>query len=385
MCVIIIKQKAGKLSQEVARTSSRINPHGLGVIWLDTFEVTYHKSADFKVLDTERPFIAHFRYATVGAINKQNTHPFQCGNNKNEYLMMNGTIRGLGNIKMSDSKVLANNLGAIPRNLWKAELEKHDCRFVTINIHSRTFQIYNREEWIQKDGIWYSKDNVLEDNLVAVYGTLKKGYSNYYSFLTSAKYVAKGTTKDKYPLIISGLPYLIEDIGKGHNVSVDVFKVSDSKLKDLDRLEGHPNWYCRKQIDIVVGKKTLSCWIYFNIKEKATNQVFHKSYVQAPRKTSYSTYGWGAGWDTIGQTYTPNARKYPAYTPPAKQMTLPEHSFFRDDELLDDRDVAEFNIDNEKPICVDCYHDVEYDGFSHYHCTGCDGWFAEAEVIKFQP
>jgi gamma-glutamylaminecyclotransferase len=383
MCVIIIKQKAGKLSQEVARTSSRINHHGLGIIWLDTFEVTYHKSADFKVLDTERPFIAHFRYATVGAINKQNTHPFQCGNNKNEYLMMNGTIHGLGNIKMSDSKVLANNLGAIPRNLWKAELEKHDCRFVTINIHSRTFQIYNREEWIQKDGIWYSKDNVLEDNLVAVYGTLKKGYSNYYSFLTSSKFVASGKTKDKYPLIISGLPYLIEDIGKGHNVDVDVFKVSNSKLKDLDRLEGHPNWYCRKQIDIVVGKKTLSCWIYFNIKETATNQVFHKSYVQAPRKWSYPTYG--SSWDSIGHSYTPNKRKYPAYTPPAKQMTLPEHSFFRYDELLDDRDVAEFNIDNEKPICVDCYHDLDYDGFSHYHCTGCDGWFAGDEVIKFQP
>lgn len=383
MCVIIIKQKAGKLSQEIARTSSRINPHGLGIIWLDTFEVTYHKSADFKVLDTERPFIAHFRYATVGAVNKQNTHPFQCGNNKNEYLMMNGTIRGLGNIKMCDSKVLANNLGAIPRDKWKVELEQHDCRFVTINIHSRTFQIYNREEWIQKDGIWYSKDNVLEDNLVAVYGTLKKGYNNYYSYLTSAKYVAKGTTKDKYPLIISGLPYLIEDIGKGHNVEVDVFKVSDSKLKDLDILEGHPNWYRRKQTDVVVGKKTLSCWIYFNIKEKATNQVFHKSYVQAPRKLSYPTYG--ASWDSIGHSYMPKKSSYVKWTPPAERMILPEHSFFRDDELLYDRDVEEFSIDNEKPICVDCYHDLDYDGFSHYHCTGCDGWFASDEVIKFQP
>lgn len=383
MCVIIIKQKSEKISQEVARTSSRINPHGLGIIWLDTFEVTYHKSADFKVLDTERPFIAHFRYATVGAINKENTHPFKCGNNKNEYLMMNGTIKGLGNIKMSDSKVLANNLGAIPRNKWKAELEQHDCRFVTINTHSRTFQIYNREEWIQKDGVWYSKDNVLEDNLVAVYGTLKKGYSNYYSYLTSAKYIAKGTTKDKYPLIVSGLPYLIEDIGKGRNVEVDVFKVSDSKLKSLDQLEGHPNWYRRKQIDVIVGKKTLSCWIYFNLKEKATNQVFHKSYVQAPRKTNHSTYGWGASWDSIEQSYTPKKSSYVKWTPPVKQMALPERSYYFMDELIDDRDVAEFSIDNEKPICVDCYHDLDYDGFANYHCTGCDGWFAEDEVIKF--
>lgn len=383
MCVIIIKQKTQKFSQEVARTSSRINPHGLGIIWLDTFEVTYHKSSEYKLLDTERPFIAHFRYATVGAINKENTHPFKCGNNKNEYLMMNGTIRGLGNAKMSDSKMLANNLGNVSRDKWKTELEQHDCRFVTVNTHNRTFQIYNREDWVQKDGIWYSKDNVLEDNLVAVYGTLKKGYSNYYSFLTGSKYVAKGTTKNKYPLIVSGLPYLIEDIGKGHNVEVDIFKVSDSKLKDLDRLEGHPIWYCRKQIEVVVGKKTLTCWIYFNIKEKATNQVFHKSYVQAPRKWNYSSYD----IDSYKvQTYNnPISSSYVKWTPPTKQVTLPEHSFFRDDELIDDRDVDDLRFDNEKPICVDCYHDVDYDGFSHYHCTGCDGWFTEQEIIQFQP
>ena len=37
MCVIIIKQKDNVMSKEVAKTSSRINPHGLGIIWLDTF------------------------------------------------------------------------------------------------------------------------------------------------------------------------------------------------------------------------------------------------------------------------------------------------------------------------------------------------------------
>ena len=79
MCVIIIKQKEQMMSREVAKTSARINPHGLGIVWLDTFEVTYHKSKDYNVLLTERPFIAHFRYATIGAVNLENTHPFQCG------------------------------------------------------------------------------------------------------------------------------------------------------------------------------------------------------------------------------------------------------------------------------------------------------------------
>jgi len=54
MCIIIIKQEGKLLPKEVAKTSGRINPHGLGIIWLDTFEVTYHKSSEHKVLDTER-------------------------------------------------------------------------------------------------------------------------------------------------------------------------------------------------------------------------------------------------------------------------------------------------------------------------------------------
>ena len=107
MCVIIIKQKNNVMPTEIAKNSARINPHGLGIIWLDTFEVTYHKSKEYKQLITERPFIAHFRYATVGAINKENTHPFVCGRNTDEMLMMNGTIKGLGNDKVCDSKALA--------------------------------------------------------------------------------------------------------------------------------------------------------------------------------------------------------------------------------------------------------------------------------------
>jgi gamma-glutamylaminecyclotransferase len=357
MCIIIIKQEGKKVSNEIAKTSARINPHGLGVIWLDTFEITYHKSKHYNVLNTERPFIAHFRYATVGAIGLDNTHPFRCGDNKHEWLMMNGTIKGLGNAKVCDSKVLAQSLGKVDRSAWKDELEKHDCRFVTVNVRNRSFQMYNKSDWHHKDGVWYSKDNVLEDNLVAVYGTLKKGYGNYYSYLTSSKYIGGGTTKEKYPLIVKGLPYLIEEGGKGYNVEVDVFKVSDTVLKKLDMLEGHPNWYRRKQIDIVVGGKTLVCWIYFNIREKSAGNVFHKTY-----EKQVSQYTWFSddkyfGFDQTDKDYS-DAFEY----------------------MSDD----EFDIDNEKPICVDCFHDLEYDGFANYHCSGCNGWFTESDVVRFQ-
>jgi gamma-glutamylaminecyclotransferase len=368
MCVIIIKQKGKQLAKDVAQTSARINPHGLGIIWLDTFEVSYHESKEFKVLDTDRPFIAHFRYATVGAINRDNTHPFRCGSNSNEWLMMNGTIKGLGNAEMSDSRELALLLGEIPRHTWKKELEKYECRFVTINTRNRTFQIYNQQDWVQTDGVWYSKANVLEKNLVAVYGTLKKGYSNYWSYLASSTHVGSGKTKDKYPLLVDTLPYLVNKRGTGHNVEVDVFSVSDETFDRLDRLERHPKWYRREQIDIKMKGKTIKCWIYFNPKQLTGREQMHTKYVQEMPKPWVKQYDFDYSWFDEPKQYKPKTYK-------------PTQLDFED--MLEAEGEAEFKAENEKPICIDCYHDVEYDGLSNYHCSGCDGWFKESEVITF--
>ena len=87
MCIIIIKQKGKDVPTEVLKTSARINPHGLGIVWLDTFKVSYHKSKEYQLLNTDRPYIAHFRYATIGRVCKENTHPFRCGNNKEGYTL----------------------------------------------------------------------------------------------------------------------------------------------------------------------------------------------------------------------------------------------------------------------------------------------------------
>ncbi len=126
------------MKQSTLENSAVINPDGLGIVWLDTYEVTYHNSTDWRELITDRPYIAHFRYATVGKINRENTHPFVCGKQTDELLMMNGTIKGLGNDEKTDSRVLAENLGDIPRADWKAELEQHASRFVSINLKNRS-------------------------------------------------------------------------------------------------------------------------------------------------------------------------------------------------------------------------------------------------------
>jgi gamma-glutamylcyclotransferase (GGCT)/AIG2-like uncharacterized protein YtfP len=369
MCVIIIKQKGRVVPKEVAKTSARINPHGLGIIWLDTFEVAYYKSTEYKVLYTDRPYIAHFRYATVGAVNKENTHPFRCGSNKQEWLMMNGTIYTLGTPKKSDSRHLAENLGEIPRHKWKKHLEEFKCRFVTINTFSRTFQIYNKDLWTQRDGVWYSKDNVFEDHLIAVYGTLKKGYSNYNRFLTASKFIGSGETKEKYPLVIKGLPYLIDEKGKGYNVDVDVFKVNNDVLTKLDALEGHPIWYKRKQTQVMLDGKSVTCWIYFNIKENSKGHVLHKTYEQYANKLAW--------YDEQDELESEDAM------PVKSSVQVSLLDIFS--ENVDDCEDCDFDFENELPFCVNCFNDLQHDGFANYHCSGCNEWFTEREVLRFQP
>jgi gamma-glutamylaminecyclotransferase len=330
---------------EVAKTSARINPHGLGVVWLDTFEISYHKSNEYKVLDTKRPFIAHFRYATIGKVGVDNTHPFQCGAQKNEYLMMNGHIHGLGDINKCDSKVLAEALGSVPRHEWKKELEKHKgIRFLSVNVRNRQFQMYNRDLWTFKDGIWYSKSNVIEEHVVAVYGTLKKGHGNYYNYLSDSKHLGSGHTTDKYPLIIQGLPYLVDKKGIGHNVEVDVFKVSAEVLSSLDKLEGHPTWYERKQrlIKMENGNSILA-WIYFNPITIRDNDMFHKTYVHKP------------------------------YIPEKFQSGYrPQHTYKKD---------FQWSMHDEKPFCTSCFSDLRKVG-SWYECKGCNEFYTQAEVDR---
>lgn len=332
MCVIIVKNNSKKIDEQIIKTSASVNPDGLGIVWLDTYEVSHHKSTEYGLLNTTRPFIAHFRYATIGKIGLSNTHPFQCGNGAEEWLMMNGTIHGLGTINDCDTKVLARMLGKKPRHEWKAYLENYDSRFLTFNTRTKSYQIYNRKNWVEHDGALYSKGNVIQTNLVAVYGTLKKGNSNYYRYLTDSQFVGSGVTADRYPLIINGLPYLIEHKGIGYNVDVDVFNVSDDVMYDLDILEGHPRWYERKQIKIRVGKQDLLCWVYFmNNMDVEIGATIHKTYTQSGRYDVVSVH------DT------------------------------RDDELL----------------CVNCLNDVQYDMHDLYYCDACGSWWKENELTTF--
>lgn len=117
-------------------------------------------------------------------------------------------------------------------------------------------------------------------HVVAVYGTLKQGHGNHDRFLGTAHYLGSGTTADRYPLVINGLPYLLDDRDSGYNVEVELYSVSDSLLERLDGLEGHPAWYRRRQIPIVLDGTGELCdaWVYLMPDKSVRNGKYHRTY-----------------------------------------------------------------------------------------------------------
>lgn len=149
-----------------------------------------------------------------------------------------------------------------PRDVWDAELEEQ----------------VETDPW---DGEWeaglrgnsavhaFEEDTPVagsdrKRHVVAVYGTLKQGHGNHENYLGDACYLGSGHTKDCYPLVVPGLPFLLDKRGSGFNVEVEVYRVSNMEFNRLDGLEGHPDWYQRKQIPIVLdgGGIETKAWVY---------------------------------------------------------------------------------------------------------------------------
>lgn len=280
MCILIVKEKKDlEISNEVLTVSSIINPHGLGIIWLDTFELEYHNSTDYQLLQVDRPFIAHFRYATVGGSTPENRHPFNITDE--EYLFQNGTNYNLGYNGSTDTEHLADILSSCSKYVWRDILEMTDSRYVTANVHEKTYEIYNESMWYRRNGVLFSKNNILDKTLVAVYGTLRKGCHNYETFLADSLYIGNGETNNRYPLIIQDLPYVMDKPNKGFNIVVDIFAVDKETLSHLDRLEGHPNWYVRKKVDVSLSDGSiLKTWLYFNDTIEDSGE-YHKGYLES--------------------------------------------------------------------------------------------------------
>lgn len=336
MCLIIHNPKGKTIPFDYIDAAMCMNPDGFGIFYHDTGEIV-HSMQEIEIerlLDTGRPYTAHFRYATSGPVSKANCHPFDIDDTY--ALMMNGTIERLVSKKSVDTVELCKILNGMSEEKILAVLRTYPARFALLNKKTGQATIVNRDLWHKRSGVLYSKDNCFdmwscgnsygkykplsvgnyscgldeedpdtwpedewasyalekyegedEDTYdiapdgsvllasgqrtatVAVYGTLKKGLSNH-RLLAKSKFLGAGLTSMAYPMIQSGIPFLIDEAGKGSRITVEVYRVTAAELRSLDGLEGHPDWYVRKQktVQLATGG-TVTAWIYVMSPNKA--------------------------------------------------------------------------------------------------------------------
>lgn len=115
---------------------------------------------------------------------------------------------------------------------------------------------------------------------IAVYGTLKRGFGNH-RLIEHCELVGKGKTAKKYAMYRAGIPYVSQkkQISK---IKVEVYDVPDKDVPRVDALEGHPVWYRREEITIVLdNQEEVRAELYFceNFNKDRTELVADGNYV----------------------------------------------------------------------------------------------------------
>ena len=121
--------------------------------------------------------------------------------------------------------------------------------------------------------------SAMRETLLFVYGTLRQGGPNH-ALLARARCLGPATTAERYALFVDGIPFLASTPAV-HRVRGEVYAVDAETLAEIDRLEGHPRWYERRPITVVLEEAaraarkaagpafadapaTLACETYFN-------------------------------------------------------------------------------------------------------------------------
>lgn len=155
MCLIIYRKDVSKpLDLDIISAAARQNQDGFGITYLDDLRTL--RTMDYqripKLLEEPRPFVAHFRYATRGAISKNTCHPFRFSKG---WLYSNGTVDGLGDKTTCDTQVVAEFLDRTPKRHWSTLLAMTPTRFAVVEKDGKV-SLYGT--WVERDGILYSKD-----------------------------------------------------------------------------------------------------------------------------------------------------------------------------------------------------------------------------------
>lgn len=180
MCVIVVKPKDKRMSEELIRACWDSNPDGAGVSYVNKGNVIIDKgimTVDELIKKINKlqnkKLVVHFRYATHGLVDEGNTHPFPVSHFHEELrkkkirtsvaVHHNGVIRGVKNDKvLSDSQVFIRDVLTMfsdeDLKIGRADKKMLDtgCKFA-IMFNDGTVDTVG--SWFSKDGFQFSNMN----------------------------------------------------------------------------------------------------------------------------------------------------------------------------------------------------------------------------------
>ncbi len=104
--------------------------------------------------------------------------------------------------------------------------------------------------------------------IVAVYGSLKRGFYNH-RLLERSRFMATGTVAGFTMYSLGAFPMIVEGTG---SVAVELYEVDRQTLAALDRLEGFPSFYQRQIVTAQTDCCPVEAWIYHGKPEQVKGQ-----------------------------------------------------------------------------------------------------------------
>jgi gamma-glutamylaminecyclotransferase len=105
------------------------------------------------------------------------------------------------------------------------------------------------------------EDQTIRKHLVFVYGTLLSGLGNHH-IIEPGHFIADGETVERFRMTAGGIPF-VSRVDPVCRVKGELYIVNDETLADLDRLEGHPRFYCRELVEVEgPGGAIFTAWCY---------------------------------------------------------------------------------------------------------------------------
>lgn len=102
--------------------------------------------------------------------------------------------------------------------------------------------------------------NLTNNILVGVYGTLKSGEPNH-ALLSDSQYLGQAVTSQSYAL--ADLKYYPGLIDGNQIISLEIYAITPDTLTSLDRLEGHPRLFVRREIPVTINGEVKTVLVYF--------------------------------------------------------------------------------------------------------------------------